>query len=332
MLLSRRALDRVRAVRRALADRGAPAPPPARARLRRDDPRRARRARLALPAPAARRRPRSTTRPRRTSRRGTRRPCTSAATRCGSCCSSTSPRRAADKLKYLAGSEAAMGAWIGDVAPEAQAEALRRAIGGGRGMNEVADAMHGFAEWYGRTPIGAWSAPGRVNLIGEHTDYNDGFVFPFAIDHRTAVALGDRDDRVVRVASSFAPEAVEIHLDELDARRDRRLGRLPARRRLGARRARRRPRARARRRPLHRELRAGRRRPLVVGGDRERGRPRARRALGPRLRPADPREGRPARREPRRRRADRHHGPVGVAARRGRRRRSSSTAAASTPT
>lgn len=42
----------------------------------------------------------------------------------------TSPRRAADKLKYLAGSEAAMGAWIGDVAPEAQADALRRAIGG----------------------------------------------------------------------------------------------------------------------------------------------------------------------------------------------------------
>ncbi|WP_159605854.1 galactose-1-phosphate uridylyltransferase [Agromyces humi] len=41
----------------------------------------------------------------------------------------TSPRRAADKLKYLAGSEAAMGAWIGDVTPEAQADALRRAIG-----------------------------------------------------------------------------------------------------------------------------------------------------------------------------------------------------------
>jgi UDPglucose--hexose-1-phosphate uridylyltransferase len=41
----------------------------------------------------------------------------------------TSPRRAADKLKYLAGSEAAMGAWIGDVTPESQADALRRAIG-----------------------------------------------------------------------------------------------------------------------------------------------------------------------------------------------------------
>jgi galactokinase len=75
--------------------------------------------------------------------------------------------------------------------------------------------MHGFAEWFGRRPIGTWSAPGRVNLIGEHTDYNDGFVFPFAIDHRTAVALGDRDDRVIRVASGFAAEPVSIHLDEL---------------------------------------------------------------------------------------------------------------------
>lgn len=82
-------------------------------------------------------------------------------------------------------------------------------------MSEVADAMHGFAEWFGRRPIGAWSAPGRVNLIGEHTDYNDGFVFPFAIDQRTAVALGDRDDRVIRVASSFAAEPVQVHLDEL---------------------------------------------------------------------------------------------------------------------
>ncbi|WP_022889852.1 galactokinase [Agromyces italicus] len=79
----------------------------------------------------------------------------------------------------------------------------------------VADAAHGFAEWFGRRPAGVWSAPGRVNLIGEHTDYNDGFVFPFAIDRRTSVALGDRDDRVVRVATSHEPEAVEIHLDAL---------------------------------------------------------------------------------------------------------------------
>ena len=82
-------------------------------------------------------------------------------------------------------------------------------------MNEIDQAMHGFAEWFGRRPVGIWSAPGRVNLIGEHTDYNDGFVFPFAIDRRTAVALGTRDDRVIRVTSAFAPEPVEIRLDDL---------------------------------------------------------------------------------------------------------------------
>jgi galactokinase len=83
------------------------------------------------------------------------------------------------------------------------------------GVDEVDAAKRGFSEWFGRQPAGIWSAPGRVNLIGEHTDYNDGFVFPFAIDRRTAVALGDRDDRVIRVASSHASEPVEIHLDEL---------------------------------------------------------------------------------------------------------------------
>ena len=82
-------------------------------------------------------------------------------------------------------------------------------------MSETAEAQHGFAEWFGRQPAGVWSAPGRVNLIGEHTDYNEGFVFPFAIDRRTAVALGDRDDRVIRVATTHAPDAVEIRLDEL---------------------------------------------------------------------------------------------------------------------
>ena len=82
-------------------------------------------------------------------------------------------------------------------------------------MNEVADAMHGFAEWYGRKPIGAWSAPGRVNLIGEHTDYNQGFVLPFAINRRTVIALGARDDGVIRVASAFADEVAEIALAEL---------------------------------------------------------------------------------------------------------------------
>jgi galactokinase len=45
-----------------------------------------------------------------------------------------------------------------------------------------------FIDVYGEEPTVAWSAPGRVNLIGEHTDYNDGFVLPFALPSRTAVA------------------------------------------------------------------------------------------------------------------------------------------------
>ena len=75
--------------------------------------------------------------------------------------------------------------------------------------------LAGFESRFNRRPDGLWSAPGRVNLIGEHTDYNDGFVFPLAIDRRTVVALGLRGDRLIRVASSFADDAIEISLDEL---------------------------------------------------------------------------------------------------------------------
>ena len=69
----------------------------------------------------------------------------------------------------------------------------------------------------GRTPAGTWSAPGRVNLIGEHTDYNDGFVLPFAIQQRTHVALGTRADGRIRVVSTFDANAVEVDLAALDA-------------------------------------------------------------------------------------------------------------------
>jgi galactokinase len=59
-----------------------------------------------------------------------------------------------------------------------------------------------------------FAAPGRVNLIGEHTDYNDGFVLPAAIDRQTVVAARARNDRVVRVHSTSAGETVQFNLDE----------------------------------------------------------------------------------------------------------------------
>jgi galactokinase len=71
-----------------------------------------------------------------------------------------------------------------------------------------------FAGHFGRDPDGVWQAPGRVNLIGEHTDYNDGLVLPFAIDRSTTVAVAARADRTVRLASGFpGAEPVEFDLD-----------------------------------------------------------------------------------------------------------------------
>src|ERR1700744_6040501 len=64
-------------------------------------------------------------------------------------------------------------------------------------------AGDGFAAVFGYPPAGLWSAPGRVNLIGEHTDYNEGFVLPFAIDQRTVAALAPRTDRLIRVSSGL---------------------------------------------------------------------------------------------------------------------------------
>jgi galactokinase len=57
---------------------------------------------------------------------------------------------------------------------------------------------HAFREHTGRAPQGGWSAPGRVNLIGEHTDYNDGLALPFAIDRQTLAAVALRDDDELR--------------------------------------------------------------------------------------------------------------------------------------
>jgi galactokinase len=85
-------------------------------------------------------------------------------------------------------------------------------------MSDMRDeVLEQFADFTGHEADGLWSAPGRVNLIGEHTDYNGGFVLPFAIDRRTLVALGSRDDGMLRVASTFSDEVVELPLAELAA-------------------------------------------------------------------------------------------------------------------
>ena len=57
---------------------------------------------------------------------------------------------------------------------------------------------------FGRAPDGVWAAPGRVNLIGEHTDYNAGFCLPVALPHRTTVAASLRNDDQVRITSRQA--------------------------------------------------------------------------------------------------------------------------------
>jgi galactokinase len=69
-----------------------------------------------------------------------------------------------------------------------------------------------FAERYGREGS-LFRAPGRVNLIGEHTDYNGGFVLPLAIDRETVVAAAPREDRLVAVYSLNVEEAAGFDLD-----------------------------------------------------------------------------------------------------------------------
>ena len=72
-----------------------------------------------------------------------------------------------------------------------------------------------FVSAFGYEPEGVWSAPGRVNLIGEHTDYNEGFVLPFAINRRTFAAVARRDDFIARVSSSFNSAVHEIDVREI---------------------------------------------------------------------------------------------------------------------
>ena len=81
------------------------------------------------------------------------------------------------------------------------------------GPRQLADA---FRREYGAEPR-LYRAPGRVNVIGEHTDYNDGFVLPAALELATYVAIAPRPDRRLRVGSLLMEETLEFDLDEKNA-------------------------------------------------------------------------------------------------------------------
>jgi galactokinase len=70
-----------------------------------------------------------------------------------------------------------------------------------------------FEEIFGRVPDTVASAPGRVNLIGEHTDYNGGYVLPLAIPQRTRVELARREDELARVVSANVDEGAPLSFE-----------------------------------------------------------------------------------------------------------------------
>lgn len=72
-----------------------------------------------------------------------------------------------------------------------------------------------FAKTFSDTPAALGFGPGRVNLIGEHTDYNEGFALPIAIDRQVVAAVKLSDSRCVRLVTEFADDIVESSLDEL---------------------------------------------------------------------------------------------------------------------
>ncbi|MFF9349522.1 galactokinase [Streptomyces sp. NPDC014734] len=79
-----------------------------------------------------------------------------------------------------------------------------------------ADPADAFTALYGSAPEGVWAAPGRVNLIGEYTDFNDGFVMPLALPHTARAAVARRTDGELRLHSSDVPGGVvRLRIDEL---------------------------------------------------------------------------------------------------------------------
>ncbi|MFB7309837.1 galactokinase [Streptomyces sp. NPDC056192] len=83
-------------------------------------------------------------------------------------------------------------------------------------MTDNTELVTAFTELYGTAPEGVWAAPGRVNLIGEYTDFNDGFVMPLALPHTARAAVARRTDGELRLHSTDVPGGVvQLRVDEL---------------------------------------------------------------------------------------------------------------------
>ena len=82
-------------------------------------------------------------------------------------------------------------------------------------MTTGTETVQAFGERFGSSPDILIRSPGRVNLIGEHTDYNDGFVLPLAIERALWIALRPRPDDTVRIWSALSDQWAEFSLSSL---------------------------------------------------------------------------------------------------------------------
>ena len=88
-------------------------------------------------------------------------------------------------------------------------------------MADLCTLKKEFEKIYGEGgEIRFFASPGRVNLIGEHTDYNGGYVFPAAISAESTVAVRKRDDRIVRIKATDLPDVVTLDLDKIGDYKD----------------------------------------------------------------------------------------------------------------
>lgn len=88
-------------------------------------------------------------------------------------------------------------------------------------MSRVQDVTSTYESEFGAAPAVVCHGPGRVNLIGDHTDYNDGFVLPAAINYGTDIAASLREDRIVRaIAVDYDNQLIEFDLDNIEFNKD----------------------------------------------------------------------------------------------------------------